>query len=443
MNSFKWVNFRGYKDVEFEIKPITILLGKNNVGKSSLVAPILALKQTWDRRSLNEPFISDGSIVALGGFRDFIRGHDQRRSLSIEMSLPRMGVGQAVDKIAMTFKADGGSSIYLARHELLDSSGKVLFGRKRRASGDVFSLRSSVPSLEKMLAGSEGRILRYELGADRPEGFMFPMKTISSLKSRLIRELLSGRLDDPTISVEGIEALEVIHADAMTAIDAYFRGVSMVSPLRPLGDRVNTVVVKGNGAGAVDWFAELFFLSRGGRDYDYMVELNRMLRELGYGEIRLSDRGGRAFVCEMLHSRGVWVSAADVGVGFSQVLPVLLELSRSDSSGCLIVQQPEAHLNPAQHCALMDIIISRVQGARPVVLETHSEHVVLRLRRRISEGVISSKDVALYFCDQVDGRSVVMPISVSDDGSIGDGAWPRGFMEEDVVDSLAIAINSK
>jgi predicted ATPase len=93
----------------------------------------------------------------------------------------------------------------------------------------------------------------------------------------------------------------------------------------------------------------------------------------------------------------------------------------------VILEQPEIHLHPLAQANLADVIINAAmhRGVQ-VIVESHSEHLLLRLQRRIAEEQIPSRDVALYFCDITDRGSVVERLQLDLLGKIEN--WPMSFM---------------
>jgi predicted ATPase len=93
----------------------------------------------------------------------------------------------------------------------------------------------------------------------------------------------------------------------------------------------------------------------------------------------------------------------------------------------VILEQPEIHLHPLAQAGLADVIIQAATHRNvQVILESHSEHLLLRLQRRIAEGAISDDTVKLYFCDAQKGSSTLTPLDVDLYGSIHN--WPDKFM---------------
>jgi hypothetical protein len=132
-----------------------------------------------------------------------------------------------------------------------------------------------------------------------------------------------------------------------------------------------------------------------------------------------------------------WVLLTDVGFGISQVLPVITLLQYVPEGSTVILEQPEIHLHPLAQAALADVIIqAAVHRKVQVILESHSEHLLLRLQRRIAEDLLSPDDVELYFCDAPDGTSTMTKLDVDLFGNIMN--WPDKFMG-DAFNEAAIA----
>lgn len=136
---------------------------------------------------------------------------------------------------------------------------------------------------------------------------------------------------------------------------------------------------------------------------------------------------------------GQKVELQDVGSGIPFVLPVLYVVARQ---GFVKVQQPELHLHPALQSSLGDVFVEELNriGVGQFLIETHSEHILLRLLRRIrdtenrkslSDDIkLSSKDVAIYYFDpQVSGGTIVTQQLVTPLGDFYTD-WPRGFFSE-------------
>ena len=134
----------------------------------------------------------------------------------------------------------------------------------------------------------------------------------------------------------------------------------------------------------------------------------------------------------------VVLSLEDVGFGISQVLPILVQLAISESD-MVLIEQPELHLHPALQAHFGDLLIDGItpDSKNQFIIETHSEHLLLRLQRRIREGILSSEDIRIYYIDaNKELGSYVQLIELDDQGEFIT-AWPNGFFPERLDEMLA------
>lgn len=119
-----------------------------------------------------------------------------------------------------------------------------------------------------------------------------------------------------------------------------------------------------------------------------------------------------------------------VGVGVSQVLPILVLSLLAESGSTLIFEQPELHLHPRVQTRLADFFMSLVLLDKQCVVETHSEYLINRLRylAATSAGETVSEKVGLFFVEKVHGHSEYRDIKINQYGVIRN--WPSGFFDE-------------
>jgi predicted ATPase len=133
------------------------------------------------------------------------------------------------------------------------------------------------------------------------------------------------------------------------------------------------------------------------------------------------------------------VTHRDVGIGISQVLPVLV-LAYGSQGKLLAMEQPEIHLHPALQAELGDVFIEAALGDRQntFILETHSEHLILRLMRRMREShqdketglpKLTPADVSVLYVEPDGTRSIVREMPLNELGELVK-SWPGGFFEE-------------
>jgi len=131
------------------------------------------------------------------------------------------------------------------------------------------------------------------------------------------------------------------------------------------------------------------------------------------------------------------VLITDVGFGVSQILPVLVLCYYVPEGSIVLLEQPEIHLHPSVQCGLADVFIDAVKNRNiQIILESHSEHLLRRLQRRIAEAKLDPKDTALYFCDIGKEGSSLTPLDVNLFGDIEN--WPKDFFGDEMADMAAI-----
>jgi predicted ATPase len=136
------------------------------------------------------------------------------------------------------------------------------------------------------------------------------------------------------------------------------------------------------------------------------------------------------------------VKITDVGFGVSQVLPALVQAFYCPPHSTVWMEQPEIHLHPQVQAELADVFISAIQSRQDgverqvqLIVESHSEHFLNRLQRRVAEGVLTPDDVAVYFCRRSAAGADLEPLKLNLFGDIEN--WPPNFFGDEMADITA------
>ncbi|MCY3657566.1 MAG: AAA family ATPase [Caldilineaceae bacterium] len=122
------------------------------------------------------------------------------------------------------------------------------------------------------------------------------------------------------------------------------------------------------------------------------------------------------------------VNLADVGLGLSQVMPILAALRAARPHHLVIMEQPELHLHPRGIHKLAEVIVDAVDRGVRVIMETHSELLLLGVQTMVAQGRIDPTKVSLnWFSLDEQGHSLIRQADVEKDGSFGD--WPVDFLD--------------
>ncbi|MGB4408428.1 MAG: DUF3696 domain-containing protein, partial [Sphaerochaeta sp.] len=145
------------------------------------------------------------------------------------------------------------------------------------------------------------------------------------------------------------------------------------------------------------------------------------------------------------HPKSSEVKITDVGFGISQVLPALVQAFYCEPHSTVWMEQPEIHLHPQVQANLADVFISAIQSREDgkernvqLIVESHSEHFLNRLQRRIAEDIVSIEDVAVYFCRKSGDGTELEPLRLNMFGEIEN--WPENFFGDEMDDISARAL---
>lgn len=129
----------------------------------------------------------------------------------------------------------------------------------------------------------------------------------------------------------------------------------------------------------------------------------------------------------------------DEGVGFGQIFPSVVNRFARDLDkvkGIELIEQPELHMHPAACGSIADLYLTAI-SSNMVFVETHSKEFILRLRRRIAEG-IDEKDINIFYVDTDFNKksAVIEKIIINKNGAVKN--WPAGIFEEDFDEVMAL-----
>ncbi|WJY32806.1 DUF3696 domain-containing protein [Streptomyces sp. P9-2B-1] len=445
----QWENFRGFsKPTSLSFPRLTLLIGRNNVGKTSAYAPLLLLRQTLEARNPRTALLTRGEMFDAGTYRDLITEHNQDKRLVFTVGLPgdgwtdsRRNRGTRPGSLEVTFSEGKTGEVLLAKYRVLASDGTPLVTRTLTESGKSYKVASPMLPTSESIGRPLREVseLRKSLREEQPVGFIFSGYGALGMPSAWREN--EERWKKARRWYIAANNLVDLHMYVNREIDSSLKNISYLGPLRSLPKRIYrlSAEVPTDVGRDGEYAPELLF--RRGTDQVH-ESVNKWLRELGYGKLNFITQGEEFFQVNLYQEGrgGIEVNLAHCGIGLSQLLPMLVQGAITPTGGTLISQQPEIHLNPAQQCKVADFLIETATQGKRVIVETHSEHVLLRIRRRIAEGKIDSGDVAVYFFNKEDGRTVAEPIPMGALAEVAPSTWPAGFFEEQLEDSFALAL---
>jgi predicted ATPase len=171
--------------------------------------------------------------------------------------------------------------------------------------------------------------------------------------------------------------------------------------------------------------------------------VNRWLKRMGVHAGARSEQYGKIGHLLTIEDESVpyLMDLTQVGVGVSQLLPVLVQLLIAPAKSTIVLEQPELHLHPAVQAKLADLLLACTRPGRQIVCETHSEYLVSRLRILVAkEEATYGSEVRAYFVDRFDGASRVREVEFGAGAEIRD--WPPGFFDQGALDASELIKSS-
>jgi len=398
-----------HREQRLDIRPLTILAGANSSGKSSIMQPLLLLKQTLDASYDPGPLLLDGPNV---------------RFTSVRQVLARSRKGAAEE-----FRAAVGAVEDGEKREV-----EVGFGPN--VAGQGFTLLHTVISRRgTRLLLRPGPITRQDIAAFEPRwSTILDLTTDTKFvaiadRCFLVPELWQGNASK---SFRGF-------GEAVVPMCArWIQETIHVPGLRGHPQRTYDIAAVGQRfAGTFErYVASVIFRWKSGRDDLALHRLAEHLSLLGLtwtvDAAPVSDTAVEVLVGRLPRAaRGSahdLVSLADVGLGVSQVLPVLVALLAARPGQLVYLEQPELHLHPRAQFHLAGVLAEAAGRGVRVVAETHSAVLLRSIQTLVASGGLAPDLVRLHwFRRGADGATKVSSAAMDQTGAFGD--WPEDFDE--------------
>ena len=457
-------NFKSIEElIQYELKPLTIISGVNSTGKSSFIQILLLLKQTIERNSTDEQLFLDGDLYKVKSFVDILTGKKLENKLKLELeftknddlrinSSKRISIFDSFSDFNITIKIcydfiNGKETIseFTIKYLLPEGEKREQFLRavsKNENGKKEFSIESNNKLFGKDFGGNKpitpdniiySSIYPWYYEVERTE--------VEDSPNKESKKISQFTVDKNFFNLDGIKDL----------IDSTFKAFNYIGPVRVepqdeylIRDKHNSVGINGEFVAQVLEINSQLPIAyfRPNFSEDGEVEFTRVESTLlGAVKYWMCDvfKIGRdlfvqkitdVYVIYLVGENGIKTTIKHVGFGISQILPIVVEGLLMSNNSTLILEQPEIHLHPKIQSLLFDFLNSLTLQGKKIIIETHSDHFITRMRRRVAEDMqdVMAEKINLTFIETMKGKILFRSIDVDDLGTIE--YFPENFIDQ-------------
>ena len=417
LTHLKLENFKIWRSTgPVRLAPLTLLLGTNSSGKSSLIQSLLLLRQTVKGNDagldLNLGNPDAGDTVTMGQFLDLLCRH-----ATTSYGTPSTRVGIEFRWVPQGSDASD-TTMFSARYRKGSAGSAELDYLRLGQDGKGFTVLRRKPGIYRLLLGNRIRLVGQSADFRPERSFAFSAATLAKLGPLAdeIRPVGPALLDELSRIIYLGPVRQLARRD-------YVWSGRMPAHIGDDGGRAVDVLIASGVAqqakhpksGSAEDAGRIF------RDTEHW------LRELEVAEGLQVRALGRSARYELLvKHRGAVVNLKDVGVGVSQVIPVVVAALFAKPGHVVIVEEPESHLHPLAQAKLAELLAS-VSAARGVqfIVETHSEHLFRRMQTLMARQQVHPSQAAMYFVEREGQAARLRELKLDELGRVAN--WPDKF----------------
>lgn len=458
-------NFKAIKNLnEFQIKPMTILSGTNSTGKSSFIQFLLLIKQTLELDSSSIQMALNGEYYDVREFLDLVSGKSIAKNIMAEFIFEKQElIGlesrlEVFDALNYTSKVRFEYQLYNGKPYISNFSLNYYVEGDQKKDGQFVSFNSEFGRKNKFTINTNNELFvkniwNSDVNVERINySGIYPM-------SYDVIEIVTGKSPSGGTIKDSKKARYFSNLESVKEkLDSFFENISYIGPLRDspkdvysIRGKHKSVGSKGENVAAVleDRKKDIIKFSRPKfteSGVEYIDEEISLLQAVSFWicdvfqlgkEIR-STKVEDSYSIVIINNSGIESTIKHVGFGVSQILPIVVEGLILTNNSTLILEQPEIHLHPKIQSFLFDFLRSLTLKGVRVLIETHSDHFITRLRRRIAEDASNTlpEEINLTFIETIKNEILFRTILLDDNGALE--YFPIDFMEQANIETKAI-----
>lgn len=418
MDSITIENFRCfYKEQTVPLAPLTLLVGENSTGKTSFMAMIRIL---WDSISGDKYPDFKEEPYDLGTFEDIAHHRGGRGE---KAKYFRACFTEGAYKFQARFEKNGAAPVLVSRSY---GSGQTVL--EEIFESGFYSAKIQTQNGSWLFTGQRMRRISQMLPGPFSIYFSMSVSSHMSNKEYSVFKPIHGSPNFTTQDWNDLESLqnEIYQTDIFEVRP--FSGAPVRSkPLRTYDP--TRYKLDSEGDTIPMYLASRFF--KGGLYWenfkDSLKNFGKITGLFDEIDIKLLTRSNRNNESDPFQLqvrkydgkiKGPWRNITDVGYGVSQVLPLITELINETGSRISLLQQPEIHLHPSAQAALGSLLCEVAGSERQIIVETHSDYLIDRVRMEVRDGELEPEHVSLLFFERKGLDVIIHPLRYDKEGNV-------------------------
>ncbi|MGY0373315.1 DUF3696 domain-containing protein [Clostridium sp. JNZ J1-5] len=437
IKSIELENFKAFKNSgKVNLKKINIFVGPNSGGKSSFIKGILTLKNTMDSKYSDSVIDMNNQI---GDYTSMVYNHNTNNSIGFsfefneeENKRNNSNIDYILFRIADVISKKSSLDIKDVLDKLVKENenyliNKIKFYFKKNFDERIVVSKFSVDyknnkSLELILEEDEYFIRIGEILIKIP-GLIIPEKFYFRINEEYLIEAEIDELRYISIIYSTFESIKnklkkftdsIIHIEPFRDKPERVEYITRLSSLNTVGSTGGNII--STLINSVD---------------DVKDKINFWLKEFDLAKsIEIKSFGNSTYSLLIKDKQtGIINNLLDVGVGTSQILPIIIKALNSKNNSTLIIEEPEVHIHPNAQSKLADLFVQcSKDGNKKFIIETHSIFLITQIEILVAQGKISADDVGVYYFQHSNEGATVKDMRLTSNGQFEE-EWPSGFFD--------------
>jgi predicted ATPase len=420
-------NYRAFEEVNIDFSKINLFFGPNNSGKSCILSSINLLSQTLQSKDVGVALLLNGNYEELGTYADIVFQNKVKENIIIGTEFEEEINGSS------STKGKGKSGYFEVEFKLRPYRREIIVQRtEAQVPIGVTRLKTKIISTgnhKYFFFDDKGNDISNKISGGKRRFYHYVPYYLPS--GRMSDKQYQQIVDPFSFNYDWCEYLE--------------ENYEYICPFREFpkrtylftGERPDFVGKRGEKA--IEMLV-MDYLTK--KEHKIIDKVSRWLDQCDISSnIFVETLTPRHYEIKLRHARtSERENLADVGFGCSQILPILIAGSNLKSGQILSVEQPEIHLHPRAQSELGTFFYDLAKNNVQTLIETHSEHLLLRIQRHIAEGDLNPTDVKIYYvyADKGKNKKEIREIEMDNKGKFLT-EWPEGFFPERLEEVRKIA----